>query len=94
MSPLLLALLLSADPLAPLAEASPPPPPAVEAERLVRRGAPVTLKLRSGSLTIATVGRALADGKRGERVRVVSLATRRTLDGLVDGPGEVRLVTP
>jgi flagella basal body P-ring formation protein FlgA len=86
---LLAALLVAADPLAPLADE-----PSAKVERLVRRGEPVTLRLQSGSLTIATAGRALADGQRGARVRVVALATRRTLEGIVEGPGEIRLLTP
>lgn len=91
MSALLLALALAvADPLAPLAAETPP----ASAERLVRRGEPVTLRLRRGSLTIATTGRALTDGALGARVRVLALATRRTLEGVVEGPGEVRLVAP
>lgn len=92
MSALLLALLLGgADPLAPLAdaEAAKPEP----AERLVRRGETVTLRVRQGALTIATPGRALADASQGQRVRVVALSTRRTLDGVVDGRGSV-LVAP
>lgn len=91
MSLLLLGLALAAtDPLAPLAERQAP----TVAERLVRRGETVRLRLRSGPLTIDTAGRALTDGHRGGRVRVVALSTRRTLEGVVEGPGEVRLVTP
>ena len=89
---LLLAVLLSlTDPLAPLAG---PEPGAGAESRLVRRGEPVTLRLQSGPLTIATAGRALGDGSKGARVRVVAFSTRRTLEGVVEGPGEVRLIAP
>jgi len=86
---LIAAALIAADPLAPLAE-----PKTAASLRVVRRGEPVTLRLRSGAITIATAGRALNDGVHGARIRVVALATRRTLEGVVDGPGLVRVVTP
>ena len=62
--------------------------------RLVRRGEPVTIKVRSGGLTIATGGRALGSGGMGDMVRVVSTSTNRTLDGVVEGSGAVRVTTP
>lgn len=62
--------------------------------RLVRRGEPVTITIRSGGLAIATGGRALASGGAGDLVRVVSLSTNRTLDGTVEGPNAVRVVAP
>jgi flagella basal body P-ring formation protein FlgA len=62
--------------------------------RLVRRGEPVTITVRSGGLAIATGGRALASGGQGELVRVVSLSTNRTLDGIVEGPSAVRVTAP
>jgi len=63
----------------------------VGAPRLVRRGEPVTLVIRAGSLLIRAQGRALGDGGRGDLVRVVALPTSRTLDGVVEGSGSVRL---
>jgi len=62
--------------------------------RLVRRGEPVTIHVRSGGLTIATAGRALGSGASGDLVRVVSLSTNRTLDGVVEGPSAVRVTAP
>ena len=62
--------------------------------QLVRRGEPVTIAVRSGALSITTQGKALASGARGDNVRVVSLATNRTLDGIVDAPGIVRIIAP
>jgi flagella basal body P-ring formation protein FlgA len=59
--------------------------------RLVKRGEPVSLTIRSGSLLIRAQGRALSDGRRGDLVRVVALPTSRTLDGVVEGSGAVRL---
>ncbi|HEX8484309.1 flagellar basal body P-ring formation chaperone FlgA [Sphingomonas sp.] len=63
----------------------------VVAPRLVRRGEPVTVTLRSGGLSIATGGRALSAGGMGDLVRVVTASTNRTLDGVVEGSGRVRI---
>lgn len=63
----------------------------VMAPRMVRRGEPVTLKVRQGGLTITAQGRALSDGRRGDIVRVVATPTNRTLEGAVEGPGAVRI---
>jgi flagella basal body P-ring formation protein FlgA len=71
------------DPLAPLGRAEPP----VRAERIVRRGETVTLRIRQGALTISTPARALSDAAAGERVRLVVIATRRTLDAVAAAPG-------
>lgn len=66
----------------------------VTAPQLVRRGEPVTITIRSGGLAIASGGRALASAAAGEMVRVVNLSTNRTLDGVVEGPGAVRVAVP
>lgn len=57
----------------------------------VRRGEPVTIALRSGGLLITTAGRALSGGAVGDPVRVVSLGTNRTLDGVIEESGRVRV---
>lgn len=62
--------------------------------RLVRRGEPVTIHVRSGGLTISTSGRALADGAMGDLVRVVASSTNRTLDAEVESSGSVRITAP
>ena len=66
----------------------------VATPRLVKRGEPVTLRIRSAGLLISTPGRALADGGRGETVRVLATATRRTLEGEVEGPSSVLIIAP
>ncbi|MFV0623255.1 flagellar basal body P-ring formation chaperone FlgA [Sphingomonas sp. ac-8] len=66
----------------------------VIAPRLVRRGEPVTITIRSAGLAIATGGRALASAGAGEMVRVVNLSTNRTLDAVVEGPDAVRVTAP
>lgn len=62
--------------------------------QIVKRGEPVTARIVSGSLVITAAGRALGGGGRGDPVRVVVTATNRTLDGIVDGTGSVRITTP
>ncbi len=62
--------------------------------QLVRRGEPVTIRFVSGSLTIAATGKALGSGAKGELVRVVTASTSRTIDGVVDGSGSVRIAAP
>ena len=59
--------------------------------QLVRRGEPVTIALRDGGLAITTAGRALGGGAAGDFVRIVSLSTNRTLDGVVESTGTVRV---
>jgi len=61
------------------------------APRLVRRGEPVTIHVRSGGLTISTAGRALANAGMGDPVRVVANSTNKTLDAQVEGSGTVRV---
>lgn len=58
--------------------------------KLVRRGQAVTLAVRSGTLTITAQGRALADGREGDAVRVVTPSSR-TVEGVVEAGGTVRL---
>ncbi|MET1754375.1 flagellar basal body P-ring formation chaperone FlgA [Novosphingobium sp. RD2P27] len=62
----------------------------VIAPRLVRRGEPVTIYVRSGALLISTTGRSLDNGAMGDRIRVVANSTNRTLDAEVEGSGAVR----
>ena len=62
--------------------------------RMVRRGEPVAITLRSRGLTIATMGRALSTGGLGDLVLVVASATNRTFDATVEGSSAVRLMLP
>jgi flagellar basal body P-ring formation protein FlgA len=89
--------------LAPAAQAATALPPAAETpapqraapparpQPLVKRGEPVVIAVRSAGLLITSQGRALGSAGEGEAIRVISLSTHRTLDGVVDGPGSVRI---
>ncbi len=86
-----LLFLLAAQAVDPLAPLGPPAAAKVKAERVVRRGETVTLRIRQGAMTISTPARALTDAGAGERVRLVITATRRTLDAVADAPGVATL---
>jgi flagellar basal body P-ring formation protein FlgA len=61
---------------------------------LVHRGEAVSLFVRAGALSITAPGRALSDGSAGAAIRVVNLATNRTLDGRVEASGRVLVTVP
>ncbi len=61
-------------------------PPAV-----VERNQIVTLAYRAGPLTIRAEGRALARGRAGEVIRVMNLASRTTITGLILPDGSVQV---
>lgn len=63
----------------------------VAAAQVIHRGDDVTIAFQTPTMRISTAGRALANGGVGDPVRVVSLATNRTLDAVVEGAGRVRL---
>lgn len=58
---------------------------------IVRRNGLVTMLYRSGVLAIRVDGRALDSGGAGETVRVVNLASRQTVTGIVTGHGLVEV---
>ncbi|MET0309668.1 MAG: flagellar basal body P-ring formation chaperone FlgA [Sphingomonas sp.] len=62
--------------------------------QLVHRGEPVTIRIASGALVITATGRALGGAGQGDAVRVVVNATNRTLDGVVESAGTVRISAP
>ncbi|MFT3976484.1 MAG: flagellar basal body P-ring formation chaperone FlgA [Sphingomonas bacterium] len=62
--------------------------------QLIRRGEPVTIRIVTGALSIATAGRALGGGAKGDAVRVVANSTNRTLDGRIEAAGSVRVMIP
>lgn len=58
---------------------------------LVQRGAAVSLQLELPGLSITAQGRALEDGAAGARIQVMNVASRAVLEGVVTGPGRVRV---
>lgn len=58
---------------------------------MVSRGQPVSLLVELPGLSITAQGRALEDGARGARVQVMNVSSRAVLEGVVTGPGRVRV---
>jgi flagella basal body P-ring formation protein FlgA len=57
----------------------------------IKRGDAVIIAVRTGSLSITTPGRALSGGATGGVVRVLNLATNRTLNAVIEDGGHVRV---
>jgi flagella basal body P-ring formation protein FlgA len=61
-------------------------------EKLVRRGKPVAIIAELGGLEVSVRGKALADGSRGDQIRVENLASGRVVSGTVAGDGLVKVL--
>jgi flagellar basal body P-ring formation protein FlgA len=61
---------------------------------LVKREDNVTLVYEVPGITLTTRGKALEGGSEGDTVSVVTVQNKRTVQGIVAGPGLVRLATP
>lgn len=66
-------------------------PGVLKARRLIRRGQQVTLVARRGGLAVKMKGKAMADGARGEVIRVQAVNSRRIVEGEVLAPGVVKV---
>lgn len=62
--------------------------------RLVTRGGLVTIKVETPLMLITAQGRAMQDGAKGETVRVVNTQSNRTIEGIVESTGIVRVGDP
>lgn len=60
--------------------------------RIVQRGQSVTLLAEGTGIVVRMAGEALQDGTLGERIRVRNTRSRRIVEGVVDGPGVVRVI--
>ena len=56
---------------------------------VVKRGQTVTLVLDDPSMDLATQGRALTDGAKGEPVKVINISSSRVVEGVAAGPNLV-----
>ncbi len=66
-------------------------PQSLLVKKLVHRGEHIMLIAKAGSMEVRMSGTALADAKRGQRVRVRNLSSKRIVEGVVDAPGIVRV---
>ncbi len=60
----------------------------------IRRGEQVTLLAERGGIAIRASGRALADARTGDTIRVRNLSSERVVEGIVRGPGQVAVHSP
>ncbi|MDF1588880.1 MAG: flagellar basal body P-ring formation chaperone FlgA [Gammaproteobacteria bacterium] len=60
-------------------------------QKVVHRGEQIMLVATIGKMEVRMAGTALADGEQGERVRVKNASSHRVVEGVVDGPGIVRV---
>lgn len=60
-------------------------------QKVVHRGEQIMLVATIGKMEVRMAGTALADGEQGERVRVKNTSSKRVVEGVVDGPGIVRV---
>jgi len=63
----------------------------LERRRLIRRGSTVQILANDAGLRVAMKGKALADGARGDRIRVRNLSSGREITGEVVASGVIRV---
>ncbi len=63
----------------------------ITAARIVRRGESVTIVAVTQSIQVRMKGKALADGVKGQMIRVRNLKTKRVVQGIVTDPGFVKV---
>lgn len=64
------------------------------APQVVRRGQTVSITLDDGVMLLVTQGEAQMDGAVGERVRVINPSSKKSIDAIVTGAGQVAVDTP
>jgi flagella basal body P-ring formation protein FlgA len=64
----------------------------LEREQLVRRGSQVEILADTAGLQVRMRGKAMADGGRGDLVKVKNLSSGRVVSGTVEGPGLIRVM--
>ena len=63
----------------------------VKPKKIVRRGEMITLIAVAGSMQVKMNGTALSDASLGQKIRVKNSSSKRVVEGVVDGPGLVRV---
>jgi len=61
-------------------------------QKVIHRGEQIMLVAVIGKMEVRMSGTALADGEQGQRVRVKNASSKRVVEGVVDGPGIVRVM--
>ncbi len=65
----------------------------VQTPVLVKKGALVTMLVRTPAMSLSAVGQALEDGAKGEVIRILNPKSRKTVQGTVVGKGQVQMIT-
>lgn len=66
--------------------------PSIMAEqKVVKRGEQIMLVASVGQMEVRMAGTALSDAEQGQRIRVKNVSSKRIVEGIVDGPGVVRV---
>lgn len=65
----------------------------LEEPTVISRNSTVMIRAETGALTITAKGRALDDAAKGETVRVMNLQSKKTIEGIATGYGEVTVGT-
>ena len=66
-------------------------PSMLKKPQLVKRGQQVTIVADAGNASVSMMGKALSAGAMGEMIQVQNKSSNRKLQGVVSGPGEVRV---
>ena len=59
---------------------------------IIKKGERVTLIAKRGSLSVTSLGVALSDGSRGEKILIENARSARVVQGMIVGPGTVELL--
>ncbi len=60
---------------------------------VVQKGSLVSMVVEAPGLVLTAIGRALQDGGQGDAIQLTNPQTKRTLQGIVTGPGAVKVAT-
>lgn len=66
-------------------------PNSLKAKKIIQRGELIMLVATAGQMEVRMSGKALSDAYLGQRVRVKNLSSKRVVEGVVDGPGIVKV---
>jgi flagellar basal body P-ring formation protein FlgA len=66
-------------------------PNSLKQQKIIKRGELISLVAVAGKMEVRMSGTALSDGSLGQRVRVKNLSSKRVVEGVVDGPGVIKI---
>jgi flagellar basal body P-ring formation protein FlgA len=66
-------------------------PNSLKQQKIIKRGELISLVAIAGKMEVRMSGKALSDGTLGQRVRVKNLSSKRVVEGVVDGPGVIKI---